>query len=150
MAFKLLKDGKMVQLHQEPFDHHGTTVYLTRSEVGRAGDVHEHLGSVLEQEVLDGEHEGVWEVVSDDQEPEAALEQEESPSDDAHLHGEDVHEHRVDYEAMRPDDLAALAREHEVGVEGTGAGGNVLKADLVKALVEHHEALEGDDQGSGR
>lgn len=37
-------------------------------------------------------------------------------------------------EDMEKDDLQALADERGMEVKGTGAGGNVLKSDLVKAL----------------
>lgn len=145
-GFRLLKDGKIVPVHQEPFDNHGTVVYQTRSEVGYAGQVFPVVGSVLEQEILDGEHEGTWEIVED----EPDLEPETEVSQDAHLHGEDVHEHRTDYEDMKPDDLMVLTRDHDLTVEGTGAGGNVLKKDYVAALVAIHEALDPDPQGSGQ
>lgn len=37
-------------------------------------------------------------------------------------------------EAMSKDELQAIADQRDVKVEGTGAGGNVLKSDLVEAL----------------
>lgn len=43
-------------------------------------------------------------------------------------------ENKADLEAMKKDELEALAEERGVEVKGTGSGGNVLKGDLVKAL----------------
>lgn len=42
--------------------------------------------------------------------------------------------HREILEAMDKDELQAIVDERGIEVEGTGAGGNVLKRDLVEAL----------------
>ena len=39
------------------------------------------------------------------------------------------------YDAMKPEELKAEADQRQVSVEGTGKDGNVLKSDLVAALV---------------
>lgn len=39
------------------------------------------------------------------------------------------------YDSMKPEELQAEAEARQVSVEGTGKDGNVLKADLVAALV---------------
>lgn len=40
----------------------------------------------------------------------------------------------IDYESMTKDELTALIGDDIEQVEGTGAGGNVLKSDLVRYL----------------
>lgn len=43
----------------------------------------------------------------------------------------------TDYNSMSTEELKALADERNLDVEGTGSGGNVLKADLLQALKEN-------------
>lgn len=43
-------------------------------------------------------------------------------------------ENKADLDAMTKAELEKMAKKQGVEVEGTGSGGNVLKADLVKAL----------------
>lgn len=45
----------------------------------------------------------------------------------------------VDYDAQDKDQLEQLAADRELEVTGTGSGGNVVKADLVKALQADDE-----------
>lgn len=45
------------------------------------------------------------------------------------------------YDGMKPEELAEEAAQRQLAVEGTGANGNVLKADLVTALVTHDAEL---------
>lgn len=49
------------------------------------------------------------------------------------------------YGGMKPDELAEEAARRELTVEGTGASGNVLKADLVAALDAHDAATGADN-----
>lgn len=44
------------------------------------------------------------------------------------------------YDGMKPEELQAEADARQLSVEGTGKDGNVLKADLVTALVAHDVA----------
>lgn len=44
------------------------------------------------------------------------------------------------YDGMKPEELQAEAELRQLAVEGTGKDGNVLKADLVTALVAHDAA----------
>lgn len=44
------------------------------------------------------------------------------------------------YDAMKPDELQAQVEQRQIHVEGTGKDGNVLKSDLVLALVAADQA----------
>ena len=44
------------------------------------------------------------------------------------------------FDSMKPEELAEAASVRGLTVEGTGKDGNVLKADLVTALVAHDAA----------
>jgi hypothetical protein len=54
--------------------------------------------------------------------------------------GEAADDNRVDYDAWSADDVAAEVERLGLEVEGTGANGNVTKADRVKALKAHGAA----------
>lgn len=141
MAYRLLKDGVIVPIHQEPIEQNGVVVsYNTMSEVGIKGQVFPEVGCVLASEIESGKHLGTWDVVSDEPEPVEAPD-EQNPVD-PHEHADETHEHATSYESMSSEDLAMLVRDHGVEVVGTGAGGNVLKRDMVAAIVEFHEQLE--------
>lgn len=51
------------------------------------------------------------------------------------------------YDGMKPAELATLAEERKLAVEGTGKGGRVVKADLVAALTASDEASDSDAGG---
>ncbi|MDP2712308.1 MAG: hypothetical protein Q8O56_13910 [Solirubrobacteraceae bacterium] len=53
------------------------------------------------------------------------------PDDDGTV-GEDL---TTDYDDMTVEELAALAADRDLDIQGTGAGGKVLKKDLVDALT---------------
>lgn len=50
--------------------------------------------------------------------------------------------------AWTTDDLAAVADERGITVEGTGKDGHVLKADIIRALTEW-DAAQGEDEPQG-
>jgi hypothetical protein len=45
-----------------------------------------------------------------------------------------------DYSKMTPEDLRALVDERQLQVQGSGANGNIIKTDLVNALVASDSA----------
>lgn len=77
----------------------------------------------------------LWSLLETDGKKPAAKKEEPAPAAD----DEDEDE---SYDSWSVDDLKAEVEERGVEVEGSGAGGNVLKADLVAALEQHDQGRE--------
>lgn len=55
-----------------------------------------------------------------------------------HSHGDLAHAHPMSFTDTPATDLQDLADEHDLDVQGTGAGGKVIKKDLEDALAAAH------------
>lgn len=126
-AYELKRNGHIVHvLRSTTVAPDGREEHLTRGRVGRAGEVFTNLPPHVTESIDAGEQEDIWNVIDipePSETPVVAL----APAAPA------------DYEDMDVRELMTLATQRGLDVEGSGAGGNVLKADLVSAL-------EADDE----
>jgi len=155
MAYLLKRSGQVVPIQQSRFTNpNGTEGVMTRAKVGRAGDIFLTVADDLAEQIEAGELSEVWEVVGD---PNVVAETAPAipvipdtglppfvPEDPSQTHavsaepGVDGHSHGLSFSDMPHEDLDYLVRQHELVVDGTGAGGNVLKKDMVSALEAAH------------
>lgn len=161
MAYLLKRSGQVVPIQQTKFRNaNGTEGVMTRSKVGRAGDIFPTVADDLAEQIENGELDDVWEVVDDPNEvvnealmepsiplvpvvPDAGLPP-FVPEDQSQTHavstdpGAGGHSHDLSFSDMSSEDLEGLISQHSLAVDGTGAGGNVLKKDMVAALDAAH------------
>ena len=141
-AFKLKRDGVIVRTHESKSVLNGVEITIPRSRVGRAGDEFAVLAPSLVTSIEAGELDDVWEVVEEPVPDDSAAANVDlpEPGPEGGQAGE-AHEHGLDFADMHPDVLSVLTSNHGLEVNGTGAGGNVLKKDLVAALEGAHEGV---------
>lgn len=134
-AYELQRDGEIVYTFRSEWTNpDGTQGFLTRGEVGSAGQVFKDLSPHLVEQIESGQKEGVYKVIE--------LPDVETVTSDIPASPE-APTAEPDYAKMEPRDLMEKATERGLDVKGTGAGGNVLKSDVVNALKADDAAKEG-------
>lgn len=125
-GYRLKRDGQIVYTFRSEWTNpDGTQGFLTRGEVGSAGQVFKDLSPHLVEQIENGELDDVYEAVD--------LPDTETVTSDIPASPE-TPTTEPDYAKMEPRDLMEMATERGLDVKRTGAGGNVLKSDVVNAL----------------
>ncbi len=133
MAYRLKKDGQVVHVYRSTtLSPRGQEIHLTRGVVGHAGQVFEELPPHVADPIEAGEMDDLWEIVDLEAEAQAT-----SPSSKKADPGPP--DPRAKYEAMKNEELQKLVVDRGMEVTGTGAQGNIVKDDMISALVADDE-----------
>lgn len=142
-AYRLKRDGQIVHTsRQTTIAPDGREEHVTRGKVGRAGEVFTELPEHVTSQIDAGELDDIWEPIDIEsltEEAEAEIEvADEGSASTAPVETAESHRHSLNFSVLPSEDLVKLVQDHRLDVQGTGAGGNLLRKDMISALESTH------------